>query len=250
MKVINHSIKKNILDEFFILRFLRVCKFDTEKAKTRIQNFQKVRFSRPEWCSNLDPLQPRLQELLSLGICLPLRKLDNQGRMVFIVRASYDPDVFTISEGIKILILILEVAFKDNVEASLYGLAVIMDFQHATLRHIAQLRPNIVWHLVHGVQGCYPIRIRSLNSINTPEYAKFVMTIARYFLNNKLKERFHVYSHKTTHDCLKNVPANILPIEYGGTDGTTQELIEYWQKVVEENREYFIDDENYKPILK
>ncbi|TGZ50229.1 Uncharacterized protein DBV15_02078 [Temnothorax longispinosus] len=31
------------------------------------------------------------------------------------------------------------------------------------------------------------------------------------------------------------IPANILPVECGGTDSTIQELTEYWKKLIEEN---------------
>ncbi|XP_029166217.1 retinol-binding protein pinta-like [Nylanderia fulva] len=237
-------------DELFILRFLRACKFDMDKTKTKIKNYQKQRTNLSEWYGNRDPLQQKLQELLDLGICLPLRKLDNQGRMVFVARLVHDPNVFTLSEAIKVSLMIIDVALRDSVEASLYGLVIIIDLEHASLRHVPQARPTILMNMVHAWQGCYPIRIQVINHINTPEYAKYVLSIIRYFLSNKLKERFFVHSRNSAHDCFKDVPANILPVEYGGTDGTIQELIEYWKKVIEENREWFIEDENYKPILK
>ncbi|KMQ97144.1 alpha-tocopherol transfer protein [Lasius niger] len=110
---------------------------------------------------------------------------------------------------IKVSSMVSDVAIRDSVEVSLYGIVLIMDFEHATLR-----------------------------------------AIVRYFLSNKLKERLCIYSRKTAHECFKDMPANILPVEYGGSDGTIQELTEYWKKVVEENREWLIDDEKYKPILK
>ena len=43
-------------------------------------------------------------------------------------------------------------------------------------------------------------------------------------MTEKLKSRFHVYSHRTMQNCFKDIPANILPVEYGGTDGTIKEL--------------------------
>jgi len=118
----------------------------------------------------------------------------------------------------------LDLALRDSVEASLYGLVIIIDLQYATLRHVAQVRPSILMNMVHAWQGCYPIRIRLLNYVNTPESAKLILMFTRYFLNDKLKQRLHIYTPKTTRECFTNVPANILPVEYGGTDGTIQEL--------------------------
>ncbi|KMQ97145.1 alpha-tocopherol transfer protein [Lasius niger] len=120
--------------------------------------------------------------------------------------------------------MVVDMALRDIVEASLYGLVLIVDFEHATLRHISQMRLSVLMNVVHAWQGCYPIRIQLLNGINMPEYAKLIVTIVRYFLSNKLKERAHIYSRNMTHDCFKDMPTNILPVEYGGSDGTIQEL--------------------------
>lgn len=54
-------------DDFFILRFLRVCKFNVEKTKTRMRNYYKQRFDLPEWFANRNPFQPEMQEMLNLG---------------------------------------------------------------------------------------------------------------------------------------------------------------------------------------
>jgi len=54
-------------DDFFILRFLRTCKFNIEKTKLKIRNYQMHRVKMPEWYANRDPLQQKLQELLELG---------------------------------------------------------------------------------------------------------------------------------------------------------------------------------------
>ncbi|KAM0729321.1 Retinol-binding protein pinta [Formica fusca] len=245
---IQESDLRSRTDDFFILRFLRTCKFNIENTKKRLQNFQKLRANHPEWYANIDPLHPKLQELLDLGICLPLRKLDDQGRMVIIARLVHNPDIFTLSDVIKIFNMIAELAIRDSVETSLYGFVIIADFGHITLHHIAQMRPRIVMNALYAWQGCYPVRIKSLNFINVLDIAKALMIIIRYFLNDKLKQRLHIYTCKTMHDCFINMPANILPVEYGGTDGTIQELTEFWKKVVEENRDWFIDDEKYVPI--
>ncbi|XP_029166219.1 uncharacterized protein LOC114937027 isoform X2 [Nylanderia fulva] len=90
--------------------------------------------------------------------------------------------------------------------------------------------------------GCYPTRMKLLNYINVPGYANLFLELTKLFLNKKLRERFHFYSRQTAHDCFKDMPVNILPVEYGGTD-------EYWKKVIEENREWLINDEKYRPVL-
>ncbi|XP_072762199.1 retinol-binding protein pinta-like isoform X1 [Anoplolepis gracilipes] len=243
------STIQELIDDFFILQFLRTCKFNIQKTKNRMRNYQVQRVKVPEWFANRDPLQPKLQQLLDLGICLPLRKLDNEGRMVILIRIVHNPDIFTFAEVFKVSSMTVDVSIRDSVEASLHGIVIITDLEHISLRHAIQLGPRIALNLVHALQGCYPMRIQLLNYINTPKHINFFLTIIRYLLNTKLKQRLHIYTHETTHDCFKNIPTNILPVEYGGTDGTIQELTEYWKKMIEDNRTWFINEENYKPVL-
>lgn len=60
-------ILRFLTDDFFILRFLRACKFNTEKTKSKLWNYYKQRANLPEWYSNRDPSLPILQELFDLG---------------------------------------------------------------------------------------------------------------------------------------------------------------------------------------
>ena len=58
-------------DDDFLLRFLRNAKFSQMKAQAKIDNFWTVRSSPdkgvPQWFQNLDPLDPKLSELLDIG---------------------------------------------------------------------------------------------------------------------------------------------------------------------------------------
>ena len=48
--------------------------------------------------------------------------------------------------------------------------------------------------------------------------------IFKSFLSEKMNKRLHVYSYMMQ-SCFKDIPVDILPVEYGGTGGTIQELI-------------------------
>ncbi|XP_018316533.1 alpha-tocopherol transfer protein isoform X2 [Mycetomoellerius zeteki] len=232
------------IDDFFILRFLRVCKFNLEKTKIRMRNYYKQRFRLPEWFMNKDPFRPELQELLDLGIFLPLRKPDNHGRLVIIVYGTrHDPKKHELSDIAKIGVMATEVATKNYTTASVYGCSVFIDVANPTMRHALQMRPQIVINLVHMWQSSYPIRMQSINIINAAEYVDIVLRIFKSFMIEKMKNRLHVYSQKATQNSFKDIPVNTLPVEYGGTGGTLQELAEYWKKLLEENRDWLMDDE-------
>ncbi|XP_011705810.1 PREDICTED: alpha-tocopherol transfer protein-like, partial [Wasmannia auropunctata] len=213
------------IDNFFILRFLRVCKFNLEKTKIRMRNYYKQRSDLPEWYMNKDPFQPELQKLLDMGLFLPLRKLDSQGKLNFIIRGTrYNPTKHKLSDFIKIGIMMVELAMKNNGDAiaSVHGCAVFIDVVNPTIRYIAHFPPHTLMNVIHGWQSCYPLRVQSINFINAPRIADGIVRIMKSFMTEKMKNRFYIYSHMSQ-SCFKDVPADILPIEYGGTDGTIQE---------------------------
>ncbi|KYN03488.1 Alpha-tocopherol transfer protein [Cyphomyrmex costatus] len=223
-------------DDFLILRFLRVAKFDVEKSKVRIRNYFKQRSDLPDWHMNIDPFRPELQEILDLGLkflhslfifsyFLPLRKPDNQGRLVFITQGTrHDPKIHKIPDLFKVTTIVTEVAVKYYPAVSVYGYTIFVDMSNPTFGHIAQFRPNILMNCIHSWQSCFPTRVRSINIINVPVILDVIVKIAKSFMTEKLKNRFHVYSHKTMQNCFKDIPTSILPVEYGGTDGTIKEL--------------------------
>ncbi|KYN11088.1 Alpha-tocopherol transfer protein [Trachymyrmex cornetzi] len=260
-EVFNPSFSFSLyVDDFFILRFLRVCKFNLEKTKIRIRNYYKQRSDLPEWYTNIDPFRPELQELLDLGVkffvyiyysyYLPLRKPDNQGRLVFIVHGTrHDPRIHKISDIYKVGMIATEVAVKCYPAASVYGYTIFIDVSNPTLQHITQLRPYVLMNFVHAWQNCYPARVQSINIFNAPVFFDVVVKIFKSFMTEKLKSRFHVYSRRTMQNCFKDIPANILPVEYGGTDGTIKDLTEYWKKLIEENRDWLMNEGNDEIII-
>ncbi|KYN39653.1 Alpha-tocopherol transfer protein [Trachymyrmex septentrionalis] len=238
------QISKNDRGDFLILRFLRVCKFNLEKTKIRLQNYYKQRFCLPEWYMNKNPFRPELQELLDLGIALPLRKPDNHGRLVIIMYGTrHDPKKHRVSDIAKITMMAIEIATKNYTAASVYGCSVFIDVANPTIQHALQMRPQIIMNLVYAWQSSYPMRIQSINFINAAKYIEIVLRIFRSFMIEKMKNRLHVYTQSAMQNCFKDIPVNILPIEFGGTDGTLQELAEYWKKLLEENRDWLMDDE-------
>lgn len=57
----------SLLDYFSILRFLRSCKFDIEKTKTKLHNYYAQRTQLPEWYADRNPLLSEMQEMFKLG---------------------------------------------------------------------------------------------------------------------------------------------------------------------------------------
>ncbi|KZC06013.1 Alpha-tocopherol transfer protein [Dufourea novaeangliae] len=233
-------------DDFFLLRFLRASKFNVDKAKSKLRNYYKQRATVPEWYTDRNPCLPKLQELFDLGVLLPLRKLDNEGRMVVIVRAAaHNPSRHKMADMLKAALMVLDLALRDHESMTIHGVTAILDIGGMTYEHVFQLSLNVIKNLVHAWQDCYPVRIHALNFINSPRFVNVVLNIFRGFMKGKLKQRVHVYARGKL-KLYETLPNYILPEEYDGTNGTINELIEYWKRAVENNSEWFAEQEKYK----
>jgi len=124
-----------------------------------------------------------------------------------------------------------EVATKNYTTVSVYGCSIFIDIINPTVRHAVQMRPQEVMNLIHSWQNCYPMRIQSINIINAPAYTDLILKMFNPFMSEKMKSRFHVYTQRTMQNCFEDIPINILPVEYGGTGITFQELTGNCNKV-------------------
>ncbi|XP_069698611.1 retinol-binding protein pinta [Periplaneta americana] len=237
------------LDPVNVVRFLRGCKFDHERTKLKICNYYELRARCPEWFSQRDPCLPEIQELLRLGVFLPLRRRDAHGRLVVLIRvAVHNPKKHRQSDVFKVGKMALELALEDDEAISVFGVAAVFDLRGVTLGHAMQLPPHVVKKAVHAWQDCYPVRTKSLDFVNAPRYVNVVLNIFRRFMTEKLRQRVHI--HGRSLESLHTVVApDLLPLEYGGTDGTLQDLIDYWRDHVTEKREWFLQDEMHKAVL-
>ncbi|XP_076241645.1 retinol-binding protein pinta [Calliopsis andreniformis] len=240
--ITRHEQLQSPTDDFFILRFLRACKFNIEKTEKKLENYCRQRSTLSEWYDKRDPFLQEIQELLDLGVLLPLRKPDNEGRMVVIVRAAaHKPSRHKISDMLKAALMTLDLALRDHEPVTIYGISAILDMDGMTYEHVFQLPPHVIKNLVHAWQGCYPVRIFSLNFINAPTLMNMVLNIFRSFMSSKLKRRVHVHPRNKL-KLYGSLPISILPKEYGGMDGTVKELSEYWKRVVEDNWEWLAEE--------
>uniref|UniRef100_A0A1B6MPV0 CRAL-TRIO domain-containing protein n=1 Tax=Graphocephala atropunctata TaxID=36148 RepID=A0A1B6MPV0_9HEMI len=233
-------------DAVTVLRFLRGCKFDPEKTKKKMTAYYELRGNAPEWFVERDPTLPALQELLSLGVFLPLLKKDPSGRLVILIRvAAHDPSRHLQNDVFKVGKMTLDLAIEQDESVSVYGVTAVFDLTGISLGHARILTPAMIKKAVHAWQDCYPVRTRSLDFINTPSYVNVVLNIFRAFMREKMKNRVHVhgFNQQSLHEV---VPPSMLPAEYGGTNGKLQDLIDHWKVKVTEGKQWFAQDEKHK----
>lgn len=54
-----------------------------------------------------------------------------------------------------------------------------------------------------------------------------------------------MFLHSNKTDMLKDIPLKYLPREYGGENSSIEEILDVWEKKLDEYREYFKNNEQY-----
>lgn len=234
-------------DDVSILYFLRGCKFDVERTKQKLRNFYVMKTERPEWFTNRDPLLPEIQDLVKLGVFVPLRKYQDNRLVVIIRAAAHNPKIHLQDDVFKTGKMMLDIAALEHENASVYGVTAIFDLKGVSLAHARQLPPSVVKKAVYAWQN-YHCRPKQLEFVNAPVYVNVMLRIFKRFMSEKLKSRINVHFRGlgSLHD---KVAKDILPMEYGGSDGSIRDSIEYWNEKLVSYKGWFEEDEKYKAEL-
>ncbi|XP_066978646.1 alpha-tocopherol transfer protein-like isoform X10 [Macrobrachium rosenbergii] len=232
-------------DDWTILRFLRGCKFSLEKTKQKIDMFYTCKSMCPEWYTNRDPQDKRLRAILEMGGILPLPGVSVRGARPVIFRMGVPLDIdYTIDELTRANQNVIDVLFDEDEAIGIDGIEFIVDVKHMTLGHLAQLTPSYIKKAATVMQEGYPMRPKGLNYINTPAAFDTVFNIFKSFMKEKMKKRIHIHG-SDLESLYKEVPRECLPVEYGGTNGTIEEIKDYWLKRVDARRDWLLEDEKY-----
>jgi hypothetical protein len=92
------------LDDQFLVTFLRSAKHNIERAMRKIEMFYTCRTSLPELMMNRDPLDPKILEIVRLGIGLPLPLTDkpDSPRVILIRPGAYDATRYKMIDIMKV----------------------------------------------------------------------------------------------------------------------------------------------------
>jgi len=239
-----HSIRQ---DDDYLTMFLRGCKFSLERTKEKLDFHHTVRGSLPTWFDNWDPRQQNLQTILKTGMYLPLRGYDKHGRGVVLMRnGASDPNTSKQEDEFKVSTMIMERAFDGDAQASINGVVLIQDMAGMTASHALKMNPVVAKKAMTVWQDAYPTRPKALHFINMPPVIESVYKMFEGFQKEKMKARNHVHPKGDLSKMQEDVGLDILPKEYGGTNGTIAELTDYWVKEMDEKRDWLIEQTKYK----
>lgn len=228
-------------DVRYIIYFLRTTKYDLEKAKHKIQMYYKIRNARTEWFRNRNPFLSEMQELLDIGVFLPLRQKDALNRQVVIIRtAAHSPKYHSQDNVFKLDKMVLDLLLHLDESISVYGIVAIFDMKNVTLGHALQLTPSLIKKTVESWEN-YPCRPQLLEFVNAPAHVNFVLNVFRSFMSEKMKSRVKISKQEIQLARFVNLPSDL-----GGTGDSYAELALYWKEKVQEHTTWFAETEQYQ----
>ncbi|XP_063839117.1 uncharacterized protein LOC135088160 [Ostrinia nubilalis] len=237
-----HSVQPS---DQWIVAFLRGSKFSLERSKEKMDMYYTLKTIVPEFFANRDPLDPRIQEILQLGTFLPLKKCkeEDSSRINIVRLGLFNPSKFHLSDVLKVSFMITEILFLEDDNFTVAGEEVIVDMKGVGVSVLSQWTPALAKKAVSTFEKALPVRVRANHILNTPTGFEAAYNIFRTFLGEKLKKRILV--HNQNYEAMyKTIPKSILPVEYGGEDGSVVELTEYWKAKVESYRDWFLKEES------
>ncbi|GBP41121.1 Alpha-tocopherol transfer protein-like [Eumeta japonica] len=238
----------------WLIAFLRGCKFSLERSKEKLEMYYTLRTLIPEFFSERDPLSTKIQEILKLGVFLPLKgSSSGDAARVCVVRLGvFDPTRYHLCDIIKVAFMITEILMLEDDHFVVSGEDVIIDMKGMSLSVVGQWTPALARKAISCFQGALPVRQRGYHMLNTTTGFDASYAILRSFLSDKLKKRrmvqsFQIQVHNQNYDAMqKEIGKSVLPAEYGGEDGTLLALVDHWKAKVESYSDWFAREESQR----
>lgn len=230
-------IKRARLDSNFILRFLRMQKFEIKESCEILDKYLTMRCQYPTWFQNLDCKDPALADLVSQGYIFALPNRDQHGRRVIFSRAAaFDPTKYTTSDMMRAHVMTFETLLNDE-ENQVRGFTYVFDEKAVSWSHLSIWTPSEVSKAFSCCERALPMRHRDINFLNLPWTMSLIFQFAKSLLSEKIRSRFK--THSGLESLQRSVDPAFLPTEYGGSTPVA-ECIASWREELEAGRQQLL----------
>uniref|UniRef100_A0A1I8PN00 CRAL-TRIO domain-containing protein n=1 Tax=Stomoxys calcitrans TaxID=35570 RepID=A0A1I8PN00_STOCA len=226
-------------DDQLLVQFLRGCKYDMEKAKSKLEQFCNLRSKRPDWFMPVDVDDPQFRNFHNTGTyCSLPTPFPGNGSRIILLQIKFPPTEFGVDEIFRYAASVSEIMCVNDPYACINGVTIVQDYAQATAKHFMLLSPGLVRHILSFYSKAIPIRIKALYYINLSSYAHRFLNVMRPLLPSKLKDRVFLCGSNLD-DLGEHFPRNYFPREYGGENGSLAEICAADHKLWDEYKGYF-----------
>ncbi|CAN7980939.1 unnamed protein product [Ixodes pacificus] len=226
-------------DNVFLLRYIRVRKYNIEAALATLKCYYKNRAAYP---SIYDNFLPSNVKPASRCLYIVLPNPDVHGRRVLLIRSgAWIPSLATHSEAQQALHLVLEFLAADP-SSQTVGISVLIDHEGLSMSKLLSVNIGLLKHCIEFVLKCVPFRLKAIHVVRQAFVYDIMMSIVRHLINRKYVKRIHL--HGMNFEGLhKELPAETLPEEYGGC-GPALDFDAFWS-LVDEHEPSFVESNGY-----
>ena len=184
-------IRRCQTDDRFLLRFLRVRKFNFPAACETLESYLTMRETHPHWCKNLDINDPKLEEVLQSGICLFLPNTsDLCPTTIYRTSAKFNKK-FNSCDVMKMYNILLEILSDDEI-VQVNGINIFSDESFASLDYWMLLSLS-EWKIIADFwRSGLPLRFKNCTILNLPDFARRILNLILAFCTEKIRNRFQV----------------------------------------------------------
>lgn len=199
-------------DAEFLLRFLRVRKYNVEAAMQTIRNYY---YNRSTCTSVYSEFLPSAVPPSARKVCMVPPGRDRHGRPIFLCSiGSWNPCEVTHAVFQRACLMCLEHMTSDP-SAQTLGLVLLLDCHDFRVENALSLKPGLIKKGLEYVQDCMPSRLKAFHVVRQTQAFDILYGIMKPFLKNKLTRRFKF--HGTNFESLhKDISPEQLPVQFGG----------------------------------
>uniref|UniRef100_A0A6M2CIE3 Putative phosphatidylinositol transfer protein sec14 midgut overexpressed n=1 Tax=Rhipicephalus microplus TaxID=6941 RepID=A0A6M2CIE3_RHIMP len=199
-------------DAEFLLRFLRVRKYNVDEAMQTIRNYYHNRST----CKSVyREFIPSAVPLSARKVCMVPPGKDRQGRPIFLCNIGHwNSREVTHAVFQRACLMCLELMTSDP-SAQTLGLVLILDCHDFRVENALSLKPGLIKKGLEYVQDCMPSRLKAFHVVRQTQAFDILYSLMKPFLKNKLTRRFkfHGENFESLH---KDISPEELPPEFGG----------------------------------
>ncbi|XP_043593190.1 uncharacterized protein LOC122572371 [Bombus pyrosoma] len=234
-----------ITDSELVL-FLHSNYYRMEPTKTTIDAYYTVRSHVPEFFSNRDPLGSK--ELRKSFQTITIQVLETktpEGYAVLYGRLiDTDPSNYVYNDAMKFLSMVLDLWLYK--EGTTQGHIILFDMKNVVFGHAARLNPMGLKKYLFYLQEALPVRLKGFHFMNITSVMDVILNMMKPFMKKELLDMLH--THTTLDTVAKFLPVDILPNEAGGKAGPLMQLHEKSVKMLEDNRDWFLQEEQTRRV--
>ncbi|XP_049879158.1 alpha-tocopherol transfer protein-like [Pectinophora gossypiella] len=236
-----HLPSPDHFDRQFLELFVRGCRMDMERVRTKFEAFCVARARHSDLYAHRSLTEPPLNDVCKFLDMIPLPRLTDEGYRVtlFRVRSGYPESAADVAAAVRAVLLVSDARMCD--ERLIAGDVFIWEVSEVRGSLVARVAAAFgpIRRAIQLAQAAYPQRLKRVHVVGAPPFLASSLQLMRSCVNEKVRRRY--YLHSKVDELLDHVPARVLPAEWGGQEESIDILTRKWRRRIDELRDYLRD---------